>query len=466
MKLFFNSIKGQIFSWYLLTTTILVLLICFGIYIKIENTLEQSINEVMHSKMQVLLGLFHKENNGIELEIEESIYGEYTIPRSGHYYRVIINNKNIIFSQSLIKKDFKFINSKEILVNTENNEQVFISEGPDFEPVMVLNKKAIIFGIPTEITVAESMKNNLKILENLQLFLFVVIPLFILLIAFVAYYIAQKSLKPIDKFSQEVNQISHFNINKRINSAEQAEEFNNLTLSFNNMLERLDKAFYLEKLVVSEASHQLKTPVTVIKSHCDIILLKIRETKEYIEVITTIKQVSESMTKLINDMLSLARLDSGALKKESFSKISLNECLENSINLATPLIEKKKITIKTEKKIDIQIVGDKDKITEAIVNVLDNAIKYSPDDSQIVIKTEINDNYSCLSIKDNGMGIAKPEQEKIFERFYRADISNDVEGTGLGLSIAKSIIEIHGGMISLESEVGKGSCFTISFPYS
>ena len=232
------------------------------------------------------------------------------------------------------------------------------------------------------------------------------------------------------------------------------------------MLNRIQKAFEAEKRLISDASHELKTPVSVIKTHCDVILQKERTKEELLETLKTIKTVSENMGKLIKDLLSLARLDAGILSPANFKNISLNECIQQAIQLTAPLAEKKQVSIKTSLVDDINIIGDKDRITEAFLNIIENAVNYNKDNGVVEITTSANNNNVNISIKDTGIGIKGDDLERIFERFYRADASRSTEGTGLGLSIAKAIIEAHAGEIKAEGEFGKGSCFIITLPFS
>lgn len=275
-------------------------------------------------------------------------------------------------------------------------------------------------------------------------------------------WVAGQSLRPIKRFSSRIETITHRNLNERIDA--EVEELAILADSFNEMLNRIRKAFEAEKRLISDASHELKTPVSVIKTHCDVILQKERTKEELLETMRTIKTVSEDMGKIINDLLSIARLDSGILIPANFKNTSLNECIQRAIELVIPLAEKRRVNITTSLTPDINILGDKDGIIEAFLNIIENAVKYNRDNGIVEIVAVIENKNVNISIKDTGVGIKKDELERIFERFYRSETVRNTEGTGLGLSISKAIIEAHGGMIKAESENGKGSCFTVIIP--
>ena len=231
------------------------------------------------------------------------------------------------------------------------------------------------------------------------------------------------------------------------------------------MLKRIDKAFETEKIILSEASHKLKTPIAVIKSYCDVILKKERSKEEYIETITSIKSVTNKIVSLISGILSIAKLESENIKYNKFEKISINECINNCLDLVEYLAYQKNIDIKIENNSDYYILADKDKIIEALINIIENAIKYNSNNGEVLIKTFKEDNFINISIKDSGKGINDEEKDKIFDKFYRINDNKNVEGNGLGLNISKTIIESHQGKIKVNSNINnQGTEFIISLP--
>lgn len=464
MKRLLKSIKGQLFFWFFTSSSAILLALGLFMYYEIKEIVLHSVDQTLYSKMQIIIGLVHEEHGKIELELSEIISGEYSIPRSGHYYKVVMEGNVLAASPSLVDKNFDLTSGRLEPEDRKLKEKVFLSLGPDKEPIRVLQHDLELLGRNFSIFVAESLTDSLKMIETFRRFLLIIIPLSIFVISLVGLWITNKSLEPINTLSERIKTITHKNLNERIDTKTAAEELRGLANSFNEMLNRLKKAFDAEKRLISDASHELKTPVSVIKTHCDVILQKERTKDELLDTIKTIKIVSENMGRLIKDLLSLARLDSGILSPLYFKDILLNECLQQAIKLAMPLAEKRPVSIKTPLAQDIHIIGDKERITEAILNIIENAINYNKEKGGVEISTELDNNKVNISIKDTGIGIKKEDLERIFERFYRADSARSMEGTGLGLSIAKAIIEAHGGMIRVESEPEKGSCFTIILP--
>ena len=291
-----------------------------------------------------------------------------------------------------------------------------------------------------------------------------IIPLNIFVVAVVGLWITKQSLNPLKTFSSRIERITHKTISERINTESQAEEIKGLAKSFNAMLTRLQNAFDIEKRLIADASHELKTPLSVIKTQCDIVLQKDRTKEEYVKALNTIKTVSGTMNKLISDMLSLARLDSGILSPSNFKATSITDCLEKAVKLVGILAEKKRIKISTTFTENINILGDKNTLTEAFLNIIENAVRYNSTGGIVEISVSKNRNQARIEIKDNGPGIKEQDLERIFDRFYRVDTSRSTDGTGLGLSIAKAIIHAHNGKIEVKSKIDKGSCFIVILP--
>lgn len=460
-----NSIRGRLFLWFFTFTSLLLIVFGFSIYYRVKDAIFSSIDNTIHSKAQLIGELVHVEKDGnIEFELSESISGEYSIPYSGHYYKLVLDGKVIAHSRSLVNENFDLSSGAIEYRNRALKDKVYASRGPDNEPVMVLRHDIGFPNATVNVFVAEGITKSLSLINRLGQFLLIAIPASILFGGIVGSWIVKKSLSPLREFSLKVDLITHASLNERLNTETKVHELNELAASFNDMLNRLQNAFEAESRFISDASHELKTPVSVIKSNCDITLQKKRTDDEYIDTLRTIKTVSTKMADIINDMFSLMRLDSGLLNPTNFKAVSLNDCIEGALDLCMVLAERKHVTFNASIESGINIFGDKGRLTEAFLNIIQNAVIYSKENGSVNISAVKANNYIITSIEDTGVGIKEDELDKIFERFYRSDASRSSEGTGLGLSIAKAIIQAHRGSISVRSEIGKGSCFSIILP--
>lgn len=232
------------------------------------------------------------------------------------------------------------------------------------------------------------------------------------------------------------------------------------------MLWRIGDAFAKQKRFLSDASHELRTPTSVIKSYCDVTLKKEREKKEYEDALNVIRDTAEKMILLIQKILDAARLearDALLLKKET---VDIGSILNAVYKLMLPIADEKGIKILAVGDAKgINISGDKERLTELFINLVDNAIKYNRKNGRVILSSDVKNGAVIVTISDTGIGIPEEDLSKIFDRFYRVDKSrSEVNGAGLGLSIAKAIVEAHNGSIEAASTVGKGSTFKIALP--
>ena len=223
-------------------------------------------------------------------------------------------------------------------------------------------------------------------------------------------------------------------------------------------------AYEKQRQFAADASHELRTPLAVIMASADLLLMDQSITSPFLrQVINDLKSEVQKMSKLVSDLLLVARSDNNALKV-TIKKFDLGEMLGQNIRMMTPLAEKKKIELSGENIRKVEIQADEQKIKQLILILVDNAIKYTPEGGKVTVRIEkIGEGRVTFSVQDSGIGIAKEDQDRIFERFYRVDKarSREIGGNGLGLSIASEIVRLHEGSIAVESEVGVGTKFIV-----
>ena len=226
----------------------------------------------------------------------------------------------------------------------------------------------------------------------------------------------------------------------------------------------LKEAYEKQRQFAADASHELRTPLAVVMASADLLLMDQSITSPFLkQVIADVKSEVQKMSKLVGDLLMVARSDNNALKV-TIKKFDFGEILNQNIRMMSPLAEKKQITLTGENITRVDIQADEQKIKQLVLILVDNAIKYTPNGGNIVVRIEnIGEGKLTFSVKDSGIGIAKEDQDKIFERFYRVDKarSREIGGNGLGLSIASEIVRLHDGKISVESKIGEGTKFIV-----
>lgn len=308
-------------------------------------------------------------------------------------------------------------------------------------------------------------KNMIPATEILEMTLPIVIVMSIVLLLTsirAASKMANKQLRPIHTMTKQVQNMS---ISNRLNISGTKDELKDLAQTFNDMLDDIQKSYEREQQFVSDASHELRTPIAVIKGYANMLNRWGKEDPEILnESIEAIIGETENMHSLVESLLFIARNDKGTLKMD-MERFDLTH-LMNEIVKETRLIDTQH-EFTTEITKTCPQYGSADKLKQAIRILIDNSIKYTPDKGHILINLEKNGAYNVITIQDNGIGISKEDLPHIFDRFYRADKSrtkmkdNQHGGSGLGLSIAKIIIEQHGGAIDVDSDLNIGTTFTL-----
>lgn len=310
--------------------------------------------------------------------------------------------------------------------------------------------------------VAETQgKEDMSSISRLSLIL---LPILLLIAIIGGYLIAGRTLKPIKQISKAASQIGKGDdLKKRIMIGEGTDELHQLADSFNEMFTRLESSFEKEQQFTSDASHELRTPMSVIMSQCEYSLEKERTIEDYETALSVIQRQARKMSGLINDMLDFTRLNMKIDKyplvgfdlSESVTSLCADMALiaENNIELSYNKIEK-----------GIIYIGNKSLLSRALTNLITNAYRYGKDNGHIVVSMHKTEASVIISVQDDGIGIAEEEQEKVFRRFYQGDNSRGGIGAGLGLSMVEEIVRFHGGQVLLESITNIGSTFTIILP--
>jgi signal transduction histidine kinase len=297
------------------------------------------------------------------------------------------------------------------------------------------------------------------------IFLSVFFNFFLILLAILlSNKMSRKLLKPIKNMTATVQNISISNIDERINIKGTKDELKDLALTFNDMMDRLETSYVKQRQFVNDASHELRTPIAVLKGYANMLNRWGKKDPQILEEsIQSIISETNQMQSLVEKLLYLARNDKNSLKLEK-NNFSMNVLIEEVFQDMELIDQNHKYFSKTNEHIDFY--GDRVALKEAIRIFMDNSMKYTPENGSIYLSTKSSNKSIFISIADNGIGISKSDLPHVFERFYRADKSRakSMGGTGLGLSIAKIIIEQHSGTIWIDSIENEGTIVTIILP--
>ncbi len=302
-------------------------------------------------------------------------------------------------------------------------------------------------------------------LENILYILGFILPIILILSVIGGNFLIYKSFLPIENILSQLKKINANDLSARLNSSKNEDEINQLVNEVNSLLKRLEASFEKISQFSSDASHELKTPLTIIRGEIEIALRKERSIDEYKDALNSSLNEIIIIEQTINDLLFLAKNEKDLIieKQENFY---FDEIVDESINETKNFAKLHQIDIKLIVEDTIEFNGYSNLLKIAIKNILKNAIQFSYKNSQVIVKNYKKDGFFNISVQDFGIGIEKNEQIKIFEKFYRTDKSRNKNsgGTGLGMSILKKIVDIHGGIINIESKEDFGTTITISFP--
>lgn len=316
------------------------------------------------------------------------------------------------------------------------------------------------------IQVGTSLKGVEDTLKNLRIFLIAAIPGVLILSTLGGRFMATRALKPVSEITQTAQNIAHgANLSERIPMPEVEDEIGNLTYTFNEMMDRLEKSFAQVRQFSSDASHELRTPLTVLKGQSELVLSKPRSKMEYQEVLSSNLEEINYMSRILEDLLILSKGDEGEIPLER-EPVELGHIIEEVTRQGEILADEKDVKIVLAYLEQVTIFGDAHRLKQMVWILIHNAIKFTPGGGEIKVTLQDLDDTVYFSIKDTGIGIPEQDLPKIFDRFYRVDKARSKKegGSGLGLAICKFIVDRHHGTIEVESKLGEGTKFKIRFP--
>jgi heavy metal sensor kinase len=284
----------------------------------------------------------------------------------------------------------------------------------------------------------------------------------------VVFTVTSRALSPLSSMVRRAEKITAERLSERLPVHDPSDDLGHAARVFNGLLQRLEDSFLQLKRFTSDASHELRTPLASMRSIGEVSLQSSHSSEEYRDVIASMLEEVRRLTHLVDSLLAISRADSGqiSLQLTSFSCMDL---IQEVIGVVGILAEDKHQTIRLTGSHEITVHADRGILRQAILNIVDNAIKYSPGESEILIEvTKAPEEMAEICITDHGPGIPEEEQDRIFDRFYRTDAGRSRErgGTGLGLSIAKWAVEVHAGHIGIRPAAAGGSCFYLRLPLS
>jgi heavy metal sensor kinase len=462
---FYRRTDVKMTLWYVLTFSVSVLVVCMVLYLALRHRLLKEIDQFLLDETKEMERVLSKEpkETYFLIRFEDEVMARKYYP----FFFQILDKKGKPFYVSKEFREMGYVANDRVLADARNGKET--REEIHFpgrrETFRLISTPVYKNGELTEIiqlgTHLYFVRQNLSHFRNSIL---AVLPVILVLGTLGGWILARRSLSPVGYIASKAQSISSQNLSERLTPRGTDDEMDDLIRTINDMISRLEGSFRRMAEFTADASHELKTPICAMKGEAEVLLLKEREPGEYQEGLAHFIEQFDHLNQMINDLILLSKFDATQVELKT-SPLRLDLLIEDLCHLFRVLAEQKNIALEISTMEEVLVMGDKVRLQQLFTNLIDNAIKYTPKGS-IHVTVEKNENAAWVKIKDTGIGIPKEEQEKIFKRFYRMDKSRSREtgGVGLGLSIAEWIVRAHHGGIEVDSELNKGSTFTVYLP--
>jgi heavy metal sensor kinase len=451
-------IRVRLTAWYSL-----ILALCLGVsssiaYFAMSHSINAAIDAGLRQRLNGIRTIIARTSPQGKAALVDELM-EYDEGQGGRgLVRVIDEDSGLIYASAgmaaLSASDRRAKSAKPFYVNLHDEEFRVLGE-----PIKVGEK---IY----DLEVATYTEDFDRATDRFGRVLYSIAPAFLLLAALGGYWISRRALAPVEKIIGDARRIGVTSFSERLTVSRTGDELESLAETLNEMLARLDASYQRVIQFTADASHELRTPISVMRTNAEITLRKPRTESEYREALSGILVEAENLSRLVEQLLDLARADSGAAALAAV-RANLSEALEKAYRQARVLAESKQLKITAKIPLEpMWVQGDAAALERLFLIFLENAVKYTPSGGTVDVQLSSLDRTAIAEIRDTGIGIAAKDISHIFERFYQADPSRsrDNGGRGLGLAIGRWIAQSHGGDITVESELAKGSSFQIRLP--
>ena len=463
-----RSISFRLVAWYAVLLTGIFALLCSSLYFDLRHFLINNMrdSQARHARQIDQILLAHVQQTG-EPYVASQVKDWYEPEINDRFVRITRGDGTVVY-RSGAPKDGSF-DPAEVPALTQppgtefsrkvalSGQQTLLVTALTFRTPAKNTTYVVEFGAPLE--PVEAMLDHLFLLITLGL------PLAVAVITAGGYWLIRRALKPVQQITRAAERITQANLSERLPVSSTGDQLERLSLSLNRMIARLDEAFQNSKRFVADASHELRTPLTILRGELENLVEEPRLDAESRERVASLLEDVVQLSKIVEQLFTLSRLDAGEAQTE-WTRFDLSELARTTAEQMSLLAEDKGIAISCQASRPMPVEGDRVRLKQVVVNLLDNAIKYTPEKGAIQLRVGASNGHAVLEVEDNGVGIPRDALPHVFERFYRVDQirSNGSDGAGLGLSIVKSICTAHGAEVEATSVPKVGSCFRVKLP--
>jgi heavy metal sensor kinase len=467
LKSFFTSSRFKIALWYAAVFLILETILGVTIYIYILQKSEAALDSNIESQAKAILRGIEEKHFDLETFQSDSVYKSKDELIWDILYEAIVFNRRNTFIQISSSSGVIFksanLSGNIIEIDRINENKLLNYYNPQLSEHTI--RLCLLKGRGYNVIVAyptEQIEQMLGLLKELYL---IIAPLFFIISIAGGFVISYKSLSRIDKIIVKTSEITARNLKEIIPGGNYKDEFGRLVNTMNEMIGRIKKSVeYMNEFSLA-AAHELKTPLTILRGEIEIALKSEKPKEHYIEILKSNYEETLRMTRIIDNLFFISKSENSLITLER-RPVEFYPLLKSVVQNMRMIAKEREMDISLNLTSDITINIDAGLIKQALYNIIDNAVKYGHEKSTIEISADETTDKININITNRGIGIAPDKVEKIFDKFYRADESRTRKsgGVGLGLSVVKSIIELHGGTVSVSSAHGDLTTFTIRLP--
>jgi heavy metal sensor kinase len=456
------SIGLRLTLWYLAFFALAQVAFGAGMWFILRHNLYDLVDDGLEEQVDDLKNFLQSQPKDRSLaKLQEEVNETYALEHSGNYLEVYAEHGELIYRSAFLQAHpSALLPPDQVERPTLRSRKI---EGRHFRFIL---QKLDVNGHVYTVEMGVPAEDAVETLHLFRSYLLMFAPLLLLAAAGGGYWLSRRALSPVDALVRTAREVSGTSLNSRLQKLETGDELQRLSDTLNEMLDRIESAFLRITEFTADASHELRTPVALIRTEAELALRRSRGEAEYKESLRHILTEAERTTVLIEELLSLARTDSGR-EKVNLQPVDLRETLRNVVDGWQQVATIRDLQLSASLVVpDFFVLGDETLLRRLADILLDNAFKYTTAPGSVRLSLESKGECAVITVQDSGVGIPKEEQSKIFERFYRVDKarSRAQGGAGLGLAIAQWIVTQHGGSIGVESRFGDGATFRVELP--
>ena len=462
-----RSLRFQLVAWYAGLLTGCFVLIGAATYVVIQNSLVGALRETQLRRARQIGQLLLDEIRGAgEARVGDEIQARYAPDLNGRFVRITRNDGGLLYV-SPSPKDQTFVPTElpppSWPSHAESARHVPLPAGRQM--LLTAHEIQAPSGARYLVETGAPMDDVQAHLRQWLRFLLVVLPIVAALALGGGSFLVKRALSPVDKIAASAERISSQNLSERLPVARTGDELERLSIALNHMVQRLDEAFQYSRRFMADASHELRTPLTVLRGELESFIQEPTLAPDGRERLGSALEEVERLAGIVEGLFAISRLDAGEAAAE-WVKLDLARLAAATADQMSLLAEDKNIRVTCAAAEPVWVEGDQSRLKQVVVNLLDNAIKYTLQGGAVALSVSTINSKAVLEVADNGIGIPAEALPRVFDRFFRVDAarSRELGGAGLGLSIVKSICTAHHGRVEASSPLGQGSRFRVELP--